>query len=163
MEKPLFEIYTDGSCNNNYNCQLGLGNITNPSSSVAIILLNEEIYDIYISANNNGTSNSAELDAILNVVKYCVRNKIKNVKIYTDSKYSMKVLNSDSYVDVNKVYQTIFKEFRKSTSIEFSHVDRNSGNKYNVMADSLAREVRIGFKKVLENVGKKIISYRRNE
>lgn len=127
-------IYTDGSCwNGNYTDQ-------NRSSSSVSIILDEDLnyVDHVISVINHGTSNKSELIAILNSIEHSISNSVSEIDVYTDSKYSIKVFTNVNYFDINRLFHEKYVFLSKKIKINLRHVDRNSKNKYNELADKLA-------------------------
>lgn len=131
-------VYTDGSCwNGNYTDQ------TRSSSSVSIMLDEDlSLIDYVVSTMNHGTSNKAEIDAILNAIEHLILNGFFEADIYTDSKYCIKLFTNDDYFDKNRLFHEKYIFLSKMIRIRLFHVDRDSKNHYNQFADKLAGVVR---------------------
>lgn len=127
-------IYTDGSCwNGNFTDQ------TRSSSSISIILDEDlTLVDYVVSSINHGTSNRAELIAILNSLEYSILKGAFEIDVYTDSKYSIEVFTNQNRFDVNRFFHEKYVFLSSMIKVNLYHVDRDSKNKYNELADSLA-------------------------
>ncbi len=134
----MIEIYTDGACSGNP----GRG------GWAAIIIYEKKIEKIAGSSNDT-TNNRMELIAVISALKYV---KDKNIRIYTDSKYTkdgiekwisnwkkngwrttskQNVKNIDLWKQLDQLNQ--------DKNINWRWVKGHSENKYNNMADKLAR------------------------
>lgn len=145
MNQKKIIAYTDGSCwNGEYTDQ------TRSSSSVGIILdCDKNFLDYTISMHNHGTSNKAEIIAILDVIEYCAIKFIPEVDIFTDSKYSIKIFSKATNDDKNRYYSDKFKWLTKKISVNFYHVKRDSDDIHNKLADKLAGYIRKNSDKLL--------------
>jgi ribonuclease HI len=142
-------VYTDGSCwNGNYTDQ------TRSSSSVSIMLDEDlSLIDYVVSTSNHGTSNVAEINAILGAIEHLIMLGVFEVDIYTDSKYSIKLFTNDNYYDKNRFFHEKYVFLAKMIKVNLYHVDRDSKNHYNQFVDKVAGIVRKNMDKFLnENV-----------
>ncbi len=123
------EIWTDGACSGNPG-EAGAG---------AVIVENRNIKKIskYLGYSTNS---QAELQAAILGLENI--NDIENtyVILHTDSKYALNVLNGCK-INTNHNLTSRLKEFAdKCKDLKKYHVFGHTGNKYNEMADQLARE-----------------------
>ena len=134
----MVKIYTDGACSGNP----GRG------GWAAIIIDGEEIEKISGSSENT-TNNRMELIAVISALKYV---KKENIELFTDSKYTKDgiekwILNwkKNGWKTANKqdvknmdLWQNLDKLNQKK-NVQWNWVKGHSDNKYNNMADELAR------------------------
>ncbi len=137
-EEPRTEnyAYVDGS----YNIK------TKEFSFGAVIFLGEEIKvfsqkfedaELATMRNVAGEIKGAEF-----VMKYCAEHDIKNIDIYYD--YEGIAAWAKGTWKRNKegtiAYKTLFDELSKKVTVRFVKVKGHSGDKYNDLADALAKE-----------------------
>ena len=134
----MVKIYTDGACSGNP----GRG------GWAAIIIDGGEIEKISGSSENT-TNNRMELIAVISALKYV---KKENIELFTDSKYTKDgiekwIINwkkngwkTASKQDVKNMdlWQNLDKLNQKK-NVQWNWVKGHSDNKYNNMADELAR------------------------
>tara|TARA_Y100001958_G_C21165745_1_gene498641 strand:+ start:815 stop:1228 length:414 start_codon:yes stop_codon:yes gene_type:complete len=134
----MVKIYTDGACSGNP----GRG------GWAAIIIDGEEIEKISGSSENT-TNNRMELIAVISALKYV---KKENIELFTDSKYTKDgiekwILNwkKNGWKTANKqdvknmdLWQNLDK-LNEKKNVQWNWVKGHSDNKYNNMADELAR------------------------
>ncbi len=134
----MIKIYTDGACSGNP----GRG------GWAAIILDGEKIEKIS-GSHNHTTNNRMELTAVISALKFV---KEENLEIYTDSKYTKDGIEkwisnwkrngwkTSNKQDVkNKDLWNELDQLNKEKNIQWNWVKGHSENKYNNMADELAR------------------------
>ena len=134
----MIKIYTDGACSGNP----GRG------GWAAIILDGEKIEKISGSKDNT-TNNRMELTAVISALKYV---KGKDLEIYTDSKYTKDGIEkwisnwkkngwkTANKQDVkNKDLWNELDHLNQKKNVKWNWVKGHSENKYNNMADELAR------------------------
>ncbi|MBL60682.1 MAG: ribonuclease HI [Candidatus Pelagibacter sp.] len=134
----MIEIYTDGACSGNP----GRG------GWAAIIIYEKKIEKIAGSSNDT-TNNRMELIAVISALKYV---KDKNLRIYTDSKYTKdgiekwisnwkkngwKTTSKQNVKNIDLWKQ--LDQLNQDKNINWRWVKGHSENKYNNMADKLAR------------------------
>lgn len=134
----MIEIYTDGACSGNP----GRG------GWAAIIIYEKKIEKIAGSSNDT-TNNRMELIAVISALKYV---KDKNIRIYTDSKYTKdgiekwisnwkkngwKTTSKQNVKNIDLWKQ--LDQLNQDKNINWRWVKGHSENKYNNMADKLAR------------------------
>ena len=134
----MIKIYTDGACSGNP----GRG-------GWAAIIINGNNIEKISGRSENTTNNRMELIAVISALKF---TKDKNLEIYTDSKYTkdgiekwiinwkkngwktankQDVKNKDLWMELDLLAQ--------QKKIKWNWVKGHSENKYNNMADELAR------------------------
>ena len=131
----IIEVYTDGSADNVVKSSYyGIG-IVFPDENRENI--SQRIQD------KKATNNRAELMAILCAIK-AVLPELQaqmTLHIYSDSQYSIKCINgtyknATMNMDLIETARDLYKRY----NIKFIHVRAHKGNKYNEMADKLARK-----------------------
>ena len=134
----MVKIYTDGACSGNP----GRG------GWAAIIIDGGEIEKISGSSENT-TNNRMELIAVISALKYV---KKENIELFTDSKYTKDGIEKwivnwkkNGWKTANKqdvknmdLWQNLDKLNQKK-NVQWNWVKGHSDNKYNNMADELAR------------------------
>lgn len=85
---------------------------------------------------------AGEITGSMEAVKFCLQRKIESITIFYDYEGIERWANGDW--KTNNPYTTAYAQFikdaRKSMRIDFSKVKGHSGNKYNDMADMLAKK-----------------------
>jgi ribonuclease HI len=98
----MFEIYTDGGCSNN--------GAKDAIGAVGVVLTENNIEKFSHSQTFLGTTNNRmEYRAMIFAMKLCIKNKIENVKFYTDSNLLVQTITT-------WMYNWEKKGWRKSTS-----------------------------------------------
>ena len=151
LPTPL-EIYVDGSCDSNAHvrntvCKAGWGVAVVDGDSVTQLfgpVLLDAQHRLYLGAEV-GSNNTAELSAMCEALFY-VTNYIapeREVVIRYDSTYAANVISGKHKAHANKALvaqgQACLEQARVSNPVTFLHVKAHSGDKWNDMADSLAR------------------------
>ena len=135
----MIKIYTDGACSGNP----GIGGWG------VVILKNNKIIEIH-GGENKTTNNQMELTAAIKGLKYF--NQKENITLYTDSKYVKDGVSSwinkwkiNGWKTANKkpvknkeLWQNLDHQIKKHKVI-FKWVKGHAGEKYNELADQLAR------------------------
>ena len=143
-----FILYTDGACRNNGKKNMP-GGIGIHFSHKNIMKMDDISEKLNIK---NSTNNIAELMAIKRAME--LTKEIYNVKIYTDSTYSINVITKwyDMWIDKGTIHQKknidIIKsicEMYKEKKVDLIHVKAHTGNLDehsigNMIADRLATE-----------------------
>ena len=146
-------IYTDGSCKGNqFYKEQRVGGwgfvVVNCETDKEVFRSNADVIGT--------TNNRAELMAVMQATIYVLFNKkeVESAIIYSDSKYVVNALNLWRYgwekngwktsngKDVkNKIlFEEIIKNINESdTPIRFIHIKGHAGNKWNEIADKLAK------------------------
>lgn len=137
MNKKVVKVYTDGACRGN----------PGPGGWAAILLWNNTTKEIF-GGEQDTTNNRMELKAAIEGLK-AVKRPVK-IEIYTDSEYLKngmtvwikswltnnwnkgKIKNIDLWQDL----YNLSKQFE----IEWHWIKSHNGNKYNELADKLARD-----------------------
>lgn len=165
-------IYTDGACSNN---QYGR-NAPKKASWAFVALHNDpkegyskikSYYGLvetdedekYFIGAEYSTNNTAELSAIGRAYIYLLtllrlhkqwrsnfKRRIKDIKIVTDSKYAIGVLDLGHTPTENKILIRTLKRLRKklnrySVTVTFEHVFGHNGDYFNELADNIATAV----------------------
>lgn len=132
----ILEIYTDGACSGN----------PGPGGWSAVILHDGKQEEV-VGGEKQTTNNKMELLAAINGLKSITHRDI-TVKMFTDSLYVKNGITNwinnwklKDYKDVKNV--ELWKELDslcQKFKIEWNWVKAHNGNKYNEIADKLARE-----------------------
>lgn len=143
MDKIL--IYSDGACSNNQSNH-------NSGGYGAVLIYKENIKKIH-GGMKNTTNNVMELTAIIEALKIIKRKDIP-VQVYSDSAYIVNCINDRWYVNwrrngwktskktpvENKELWIQLLELVESFNVfEIKKVKGHAGDKYNEIADELAR------------------------
>lgn len=137
--------YVDGSCSNN-------GNFPNTGgfSVVKVDPLTGEVIEHYAKRTTNTTNNREELKAVLWVM---LNHGKENPIVYSDSAYTINTFTSWMFgwakrgwlkadkkppenLDLIKVY---YEFYEKGYRLQLNHCKGHAGNKYNELADRLAK------------------------
>ena len=134
----MIKIYTDGACSGNP----GRG------GWAAIIIDGEKIEKISGSSENT-TNNRMELIAVISALKFV---NSKKIELYTDSKYTKDGIEKWIFNWKKNGWQTANKqevknidlwkdldELNQEKTVQWNWVKGHAGDKYNNMADELAR------------------------
>lgn len=138
-------VYTDGSCLPNSKGWGGWG---------AVILFPEEDMPTVISGAKRGvTNNQMELLAVIRALEYIPLSH-ESITVYTDSAYINNCLRCKWYkqwqangwmastgkpVKNREYWEELLYLATEQRHVEFHHVKGHSGDKYNELADSIAR------------------------
>lgn len=146
--------YTDGACPNN-------GKINCTSAGIGVHFPNHKLWDISAkldlstlkseTSSNKNTNQTAEVEAIYRAIKLIFDKGFTNLKIFTDSKYSIDSLtkwykkwqnnnwrtSNGKEVVHRKQFERIL-ELMKKIKVEFEHVAGHAGILGNEIADRLA-------------------------
>ena len=134
----MVKIYTDGACSGNP----GRG-------GWAAIIIDGEAIEKISGSSENTTNNRMELIAVISALKYV---KKENIELFTDSKYTKDGIEKwivnwkkNGWKTANKqdvknmdLWQNLDKLNQKK-NVQWNWVKGHSDNKYNNMADELAR------------------------
>lgn len=136
MEEDRMRAYVDGSFNIQ-TCEFSFGAVLFVKDK--ILTFSEKFNDIDLASMRNvaGEIKGAEF-----VLEYCREQKIGEVEIYYD--YEGIAAWAEGRWKTNKngtiAYKRLFDEISKSVSVTFKKVKGHSGDKYNDMADRLAKD-----------------------
>ena len=134
----MVKIYTDGACSGNP----GRG-------GWAAIIIDGEAIEKISGSSENTTNNRMELIAVISALKYV---KKENIELFTDSKYTKDGIEKwivnwkkNGWKTANKqdvknmdLWQNLDK-LNEKKNVQWNWVKGHSDNKYNNMADELAR------------------------
>lgn len=130
--KNILRIYVDGSFNDDV---YGAG----------IVILEDKVKTISLRGDNPDMLSmrnvAGEILAATVAMNYAVKNKIKSICIYYDYEGIAKWCQG-SWQPKNentKKYKEYYDKVSKSVNIVFSHIKAHTGNKYNEIADQLAK------------------------
>jgi len=134
----MIKIYTDGACSGNP----GRG-------GWAAIIINDKKIEKISGSHNNTTNNRMELTAVISALKFVTD---QDLEIYTDSKYTKDGIEkwisnwkkngwkTSNKQDVkNKDLWNELDKLNQKKNVKWNWVKGHSENKYNNMADELAR------------------------
>lgn len=127
--------YVDGSYNK----------FSKEFSCGVVIFYNGKTYEISKKYNDSNLASmrnvAGEIKASENAMRFCLKNNIKDLKIYHDYEGIAKWAKGDW--KANKAgtiaYRDFFREASKKMNISFEKVKAHSGNKFNDKADQLAK------------------------
>merc|ERR1712157_153053 len=155
--KEKIICYTDGACPNN-------GKTSCTSAGIGVHFPDHKLWDISAkldlstlksenenSSSNKNTNQTAEVEAIYRAIKLIFDKGFTNLKIFTDSKYSIDSLTkwykkwqTNNWKTANgkevvhrKQFERIL-ELMKKIKVEFEHVAGHAGILGNEIADRLA-------------------------
>ena len=142
-------IYTDGSSRGN----------PGPGGFASIIVIHDQRVIELGGHSEHTTNNKMELSGVIEGLKVSLNNidaNIKNIKVYSDSKYVLngitswihgwkknnwrtaakkEVLNQDLWQELDKLVETVSQ---KNIKIEWNYVKGHADNLYNNRADIIA-------------------------
>ena len=140
-------LYTDGSF---------MVNLRNRGGWAAVLVFPCGSLKVRQGQENQTTNNRMELTAVIEGLRdlKCLSKKFKTVEVYSDSTYIVKTVNT------KRLYRWLDSEWKKTNGkeiknsdlwkellcvmegidITFKHVKSHSGDLYNELADSLAKE-----------------------
>ncbi len=136
LSKSKIIVYTDGACSGN----------PGPGGFAAILLYKER-KKIISGFEEITTNNRMELKAVIEALK-AIKNKNIPIVIYTDSSYVQKGLTQwiENWKKRNwkkvkniELWKELDALVRKFKNLEIKHIKGHSGDKYNELADSIAR------------------------
>lgn len=142
MDKNLIEVWTDGSCYNKMHNAGGYG---------IVLKWNGYIKKVSGGSYINTTSSRMEIKAVIESFKQ-ITNKQLKLKIHVDNQYVVNswergwVLNWEKNKFVNRKNSDLWIEFLKEirkfniNNISLVWVRGHNGNKYNEIADRLAKD-----------------------
>ena len=128
----IFNIYTDGSCDNI--------RYPNYGGWAYVILENNNIIESKSGNESHTTNNRMEMIAIINAISSLP--DFSNATIFTDSKYCIGAFSNKYYARANT---DLIKQFfdiveSKSLDITFEWVRGHNGNEWNEMVDKMAND-----------------------
>lgn len=140
------EAYVDGSFN---------GEMGKYAYGCVIIKEGNVIHKICGSSTNSNyvemRNVAGELEAAVQAIKWAIQNKIKSIRIYHDYQGIASWANGEWKTNKygTQEYATFIDKCSSEIRIEFTKVKGHSGQKYNEMADQLAKKGL--FEEVVEN------------
>lgn len=85
---------------------------------------------------------TGEIMGAMTAMQYCQDNRIDEVVIYYDydgiAKWPLREWKTNK--DGTRMYVSYYDKMKQNINIQFKHIKSHSGDKYNEMADKLARE-----------------------
>lgn len=136
MEEHPMRAYVDGSFNIK-TCEFSFGAVLFVNDKILTFSEKFDDSDLAVMRNVAGEIKGAEF-----VLEYCREHGIGEVEIYYD--YEGIAAWAEGRWKTNKsgtiAYKKLFDEISKSVSVTFKKVKGHSGDKYNDMADRLAKD-----------------------
>ena len=144
MDKII--IYTDGACSNNQSSE-------NFGGYGAVLLYKDNVKEIY-GGEKNTTNNIMELTAIIKALETLKRRDIP-VEVYSDSAYIVNCIKDKWYinwrrngwitskktpVENKELWEKLLNQIESLSSFKLIKVKGHAGDKYNELADELARK-----------------------
>lgn len=137
QEEKKIDFYVDGSFNSEKNIY---------GSGIVVLKNNKIIEKISISGKDKDlvamNNVAGELNAAIEAFNYAIEKSYKEINLYFDyigiEKWATKEWKANKLG--TKKYQEIYDNSIKKIKINFIKVKAHSGNKYNDMADMLAKE-----------------------
>ncbi len=131
------EAYVDGS----FNEELGkyaYGCVIIKDGTIIHKISGGSVNANYIEMRNV----AGELEAAVQAIKWAIRNKIKSIRIYHDYQGIASWANGEWKTNKRgtKEYASFINKCSSEIRVEFTKVKGHSGQKYNEMADQLAKE-----------------------
>lgn len=128
----IFNIYTDGSCDNI--------RYPNYGGWAYVILENNNIIESKSGNESHTTNNRMEMIAIINAISSLP--DFSNATIFTDSKYCIGAFSNQYYARANTDLIKQFIEIveSKSLDITFEWVRGHNGDEWNEMVDKMAND-----------------------
>lgn len=126
MKGNLYDVWTDGSCDNVYTKAGGAG---------YVILIDGEVIKMKGKGFLNTTNNRMEILAIISAVNSVP--ECASVLVHTDSKYAISVLKEGSFIKNNDLI-SLFNKIKGNRKVYFDWIKGHNGVEYNEMADQLA-------------------------
>ncbi len=129
--------YVDGSYDN----------LSKRYSYGSVIFIGDEEYEISGYGDDEGMASmrnvAGEIESAMRTVEYCTKKGIKSILIYHDYEGIGKWADNKWKTNLKetKAYKEYIEKAREMNNIRiiFKHIKGHSGNKYNDMADCLAR------------------------
>lgn len=142
--KPTQHIaYVDGSFNNDNNIGSSCSMVL--KDNVVVNIDCKKVNKSYISNRNI----SGELLSVLNTLKYCSKNNIKEITIYFDCMSIYTCLlqqENEKDSDVIKYYKRMMKKYLKTIKVIFIHTKSHTTNKYNILVDFISKSITLAKK-----------------
>ena len=150
-KKASISVYVDGSCSGNQNvrakaCNAGWGVVVlQPNETIELFgpVVCNPAGRGYLGAEV-GSNNTGELSAVCEALLY-IRDTFSGceVCIYHDSTYAVNVITGEMKAKKNKALvekgAVLLLEARSFCDVTFQHVKAHSGDKWNDVADALAK------------------------
>lgn len=142
----MYRIYTDGSCDNNREPKIG--------AHAFVVVFKEECIKQYVGVNTNSTNNKEELQAVIEAIRWVVREKHHHenkVIILTDSQYVRNGYNDwlpgwarrdFARIKNPEMWKTLWDLKLDNPKIVVEWVRGHNGDQWNEMADKLANNKR---------------------
>jgi len=138
----VYKVYTDGSARPN----------PGPGGAGAVILYNDKLYKKLLYKGGYTTNNRMELFAVIMCLKYLSVDS--EIEIYTDSNYVKKGITewSEGWIKRNwmtsnnqpvknkDLWVKLLKKLKDYKNINFYWVKAHNNNKWNDIADELAKK-----------------------
>ena len=123
--------------------------------------LEQHFFEAYPESDLSDMNNVAgEIKGSEKAIQYCIDNGIKSIIIYHDYEGISKWCTGEwqAKKDGTKAYKSFYDEASKRVNISFVKVKGHSGDKYNDLADQLAKRALINNSKPIKNKGDSILA-----
>lgn len=124
----MLEIYTDGA----YSSSRDQG-----GWCFVVVFKDKIVYEQYDSERET-TNNRMEIHAVIESLKWMIKNKATKAIIYTDSMYVIGTMTQNWKRNKNNDLWEIMDDVYSKVKIKFKHVKGHAGHKFNERCDLLA-------------------------
>lgn len=146
--KVELKAYVDGSYDNSKKYY----------SYACVLFHGEKRIEIAAADNDpkivNQRNVAGEVNAVINVVKFALENKVRSLEIYYDyagiEKWAIKEWQAKN--DFTKGYVEFMSKHSSSIDIRFVKVKSHSGDEYNDLVDALAKEALLDVEKPIKRI-----------
>ncbi|CAG7837766.1 unnamed protein product [Allacma fusca] len=142
--RPSVTVYTDGACQNN--------GLTNPRAGIGGVFVECPHLNFSLRCPGRQSSNSAEIHAANHAVYLAKKAGYGNITIWTDSEFVINCMHwkgnwkvngwrkANGELVENREELQLLDQSVQGVHVSFEYVPGHSGNRYNELADCLARD-----------------------